>query len=377
MNRNFRKVRVFTTAIVATLCAAVANAAIDIQLRERVVASSPVIRLGDVAEVVSADRAQARQLAALPLMPAPTAGTERFLRDREVLDLLAAHGHNTTEIRLDGAAQVAITAAGTKAGNIQVGNRQAALAAGRIERPDTTATTEEGESTPSDKLRTIIESYLTAKSDQPAVWRVSCEVAKRHAAPLETAITPLVCSGGREPWTGRQRFVVSFETAQGRVHVPVYANVQNLTSSVVVAVRTLAKGDVITAADVELQNIESPAGATARRATIGAVDNVIGMEARQSIQEGQVIFTDQVQPPLMVKRGDLVTVNSQGGGIRVRTTARARVDGVRGELIQVESLESRERYDVQVIGPNEAAVFATTRPTTVEPTADKVETARR
>ena len=84
--------------------------AVDVKLRERVVPKSSVVRLGDVAEISSADRQQARQLAAVPLMPAPAPDTERFLRKREVADMLAANGVELGEIRFDGAEQVAISA---------------------------------------------------------------------------------------------------------------------------------------------------------------------------------------------------------------------------------------------------------------------------
>ena len=81
------------------------------------------------------------------------------------------------------------------------------------------------------------------------------------------------------------------------------------------------------------------------------------MEARQAIAAGDVIFTDKVQAPMLVKRGELIKVVAQGGGIRVSTTARGRQDGARGELVQLESLETREIYDARVTGFREAAVF--------------------
>jgi flagella basal body P-ring formation protein FlgA len=93
------------------------------------------------------------------------------------------------------------------------------------------------------------------------------------------------------------------------------------------------------------------------------------MEARQAIQVGSVIFTDQVQSPVLVKRGEVITVTSQGGGIRVRTSARARQDGAKGNLVQVESLDTKERYDARVVGPHEAAVFATTVVAPISPTS--------
>ena len=52
-----------------------------------------------------------------------------------------------------------------------------------------------------------------------------------------------------------------------------------------------------------------------------SIETIIGMEARQAIQAGEIVFADQVQSPVLVKKGDLITVVSQNGGIRVRTSA--------------------------------------------------------
>ena len=51
-----------------------------------------------------------------------------------------------------------------------------------------------------------------------------------------------------------------------------------------------------------------------------------------------------------MKRGEEIAVYARGGGIQVRTVARARQDGARGELIGVESLEAKEPFDAVVTG---------------------------
>jgi flagella basal body P-ring formation protein FlgA len=160
------------------------------------------------------------------------------------------------------------------------------------------------------------------------------------------------------------------------VQVPIYAEVTATSAPVVVAVQPIARGDVFTAAHIELRAVDYTPKATDRRAVVDSVEKLIGMEARQAIQAGDVVFTDQVQAPVLVKRGEVVTVSSQAGGIRIRTTARARRDGARGELVEVESLETRERFDARVVGLRETAVFALTRPTTAEP-LERFDTARR
>jgi flagella basal body P-ring formation protein FlgA len=376
-------------AALATLArfSTVGAATIDVALHEHIVASSPVIRLGDVARVVTVDRQRARQLSAMLLMPAPAPGTQRFLRKREVEDLLAAHGEDLSQLRIDGAAQVAITTPGKSpdsdvppaagSASSQPMNRHAAILAGYVEPTTDAPLAVSGDNDLRDEIQRIILNYLETKTGQAGAWRLSCDVPARHLAQLDRAASPPTCSGGTAPWTGRQHFIISFTAAQGAVQFPVYAEVKPAAVQVAVAVNPIARGAVITAADVELQSLESVPATTSRRAPVASVEELIGMEARQAIAPGDVIFTDKVQAPVLVKRGEIITVVSQGGGIRVRTTARARQNGARGELVQVESLHTREPYDARVTGPSEAAVFAAVHVSPAEPPAERMETARR
>ena len=83
-----------------------------------------------------------------------------------------------------------------------------------------------------------------------------------------------------------------------------------------------------------------------------------------------------MQLPFLVKKGDLITVVSQTGGIRVRTSARSLQDGAHGALVQVESMASKQHYDARVVGLREVAVFAPARST--EPaTKKRIDVAQR
>jgi flagella basal body P-ring formation protein FlgA len=362
------------------------DAAISVTLRDRVVVESSVVRLGDVAVVASADRANGRQLDAVPLIPSPPPGTERFLGKQEVVDLLAARGYDLHEFEFEGAMQVAISSpkdhpvdkdvAATRPTSDPQMNHHAAVLANQVGPKANIAVDELAVAKLRDELIATITSYLETQSGRLGEWRVVCNVPARHLALLEAATSPIVCQGGREPWIGRQRFVISFSTTQGSMKIPVHAEVAGASARVAVAIRPIARGNVITAADVELQPLES-APPTGRRVVVDSLEQLVGMEARQEIAVGDVIHKDQLQAPLLVKRGEEITVVSQSGGIRVRTTARARQDGAHGQLVQVETMESKERYDVRVIGVREAAVFAATGLTAVPPSSKQIETANR
>jgi flagella basal body P-ring formation protein FlgA len=71
-----------------------------------------------------------------------------------------------------------------------------------------------------------------------------------------------------------------------------------------------------------------------------------------------VITDGNSLPPLMVARGELVTVSAGRGAIHVRTRAKAMQPGRYGEFIEVESLDSQERYAARVVGRGSLAVFS-------------------
>jgi flagella basal body P-ring formation protein FlgA len=204
--------------------------------------------------------------------------------------------------------------------------------------------------------RLVIE-YLSRTSGRKAQWQASFRVDVDDIAKVLSAKSPLECSGGNSPWTGKQRLVISFTGDQGPMRVGVYADV-TATQPVVVAVQPIERGHVLTEADVEVQQWNNVPMTKGRREPVETVEPLIGMEATRPIQTGDTILGDDVRPPLMVKRGEEIAVYARGGGIQVRTIARARQDGARGELIGVESLEAKEPFDAVVTGMREAVVFS-------------------
>jgi flagella basal body P-ring formation protein FlgA len=132
-----------------------------------------------------------------------------------------------------------------------------------------------------------------------------------------------------------------------------YARVER-RQMVVIAVRPIAVGDFVRATDVELR---SYAGNVSTRAA-ASLDAVIGKEATQAIRPETIVMTSQVRSPLLVRRGERVSVRARAAGVLVRTYATAQQDGSLGDLIQVQTLEGRERYAARVAGLRELEVFA-------------------
>jgi flagella basal body P-ring formation protein FlgA len=201
-----------------------------------------------------------------------------------------------------------------------------------------------------ERIGAAIVAYLRAQTGHD-LWTVSVAVDKALAHLVEPFAASLVVSGGQSPWTGRQRFALSIPERTQPVRV--YATVER-QDMVVVAVRPIAAGDFVRAADVELQSLSGGALATA----VHSLTSAIGKEATQPIRAGAAVLGAQLRSPLLVRRGELVSVRARAAGVVVRTYATAQQDGSLGDLVQVLPLTSKERYAARVSGVRELEVFA-------------------
>jgi len=151
-------------------------------------------------------------------------------------------------------------------------------------------------------------------------------------------------TGGPNRWAG-QRAIAS--------PAPPSATVEG-EPAVVVAARTLARGSVIGPNDVRL---ERRAADDELADGFAAIEGVLGQEVTRAIPAGVLVLRDSVRPPLLVRRGEAVTVLARSPGVRVRSTARARDDGGLGDLIAVESSADRKTFLGRVSGVQEVEVY--------------------
>ena len=335
-NQN-RMLRALFASMVVALDVWPVSAA-DVVLQAVVVPRGNVVRLGDVAKVKADDKQESLRLAAIPLLPAPAPGRRRFVRMREVQDLLAAGGEDMRSLNFRGEKVVEIASAATdQAATRSTADRRAVWAG--TSAVAAASMTGDAESVAADASREPRLSEAQAKQAQNYIeraviehlnrygghkpeWKVALNVSPVDLAIVYNAKTALRCSGGVSPWTGRQRLVVAFSTDRGPVRVRLEADI-TATRAVVVATRPIERGHVITAADVAVAEWDSLPPTTSRRKLVESLDSLIGMEAARPIQEGDAIFSDDFRPQILVKRGDELAVYARGGGIQVRTIARA------------------------------------------------------
>ncbi|MBX3424995.1 MAG: flagellar basal body P-ring formation protein FlgA [Pirellulales bacterium] len=308
-------------------------AAAEIALRERCLPAGPVVRLGDLADVAAAGPAELDELITTPLAPAPAPGVVRYLRASEVRDLLVLRGVDVSRLRFGGAPGVEIGSA-----------PESATSSVPLVR------TNDVEAVKAEVEQRIVE-YLVAKTGHD-LWRVEATGDAQFWSVLSFAAAEARVAGGDAPWTGRQKFLLAARAGDAPTAVLTRVTRQEL---VVVAQRPIARGELIRAADVEIQPVDNAVPAAAVR----NLAEVVGKESATNIAVGTMVMSGAVRAPIVVRRGELVTVTARTGGITARTVAVAQQDGAAGELVLVESgaKQRKRRFTARVTGYRELEVF--------------------
>jgi flagella basal body P-ring formation protein FlgA len=308
---------------------------VEVCIRESVAPSGSVVRLGDVAELRAGEGEVVSALAAMPLMPAPAAGTVHHLRATELLDMLSANGVDVRSLQFTGAERIAIG----QAGAVAVGEAVAA-----------TPMSVEDRAAMADEVTALVKRYLERQSGH-GLWKVDVDADAKQFQAIGALGPDVRVSGGKAPWTGVQRLELA--GVQPGARVAIECRVQRAELAVV-ATRPIERGMLVRRADVELR----PVYAAIPVQVAKDVEAIVGKEAVQGIRAESTVLTSQVRAPLVVKRGERVTVRARAAGIAVSTYATAMQDGGVGDLISVESLSTKERFAARVSGRRELEVYA-------------------
>lgn len=108
---------------------------------------------------------------------------------------------------------------------------------------------------------------------------------------------------------------------------------------VVVAQRSLERGQVISASDVAIKKLNI---SNTRGNYVTQPDEVMGLTVKRRVRELQPIAMSQLDSPVLVERGQRVTMIAEQGGVQAQTVGEAMKKGRKGEMIKVKN-ESSER----------------------------------
>ena len=143
--------------------------------------------------------------------------------------------------------------------------------------------------------------------------------------------------GGKNPLVGMQEFQAELQAvnpATGRKTLVRFAAEIDLPPKVIVARRSLAKGKLLNENDIRIEYQENLKGTD----YFSDPREVLGKAAATNVREGAVLTARLVHKPILVKKGEVVTVVAKNAGITITSTGKALEDGSEGDLIMVDQL---------------------------------------
>lgn len=111
-----------------------------------------------------------------------------------------------------------------------------------------------------------------------------------------------------------------------------------------VATRTIRAKALVTTDDLTLVSAAIPGA-------LSDPDQAVGLEARVAIYAGKPVRPEDLAPPTLVERNQLVTLVFLSGGLAISTEGRALARGGAGDSIRVMNLGSRTTVTGRV-GPD-------------------------
>jgi flagella basal body P-ring formation protein FlgA len=317
----------FAAVLIVT---ATANADVDatVRLKESAKSSGPVVKLADVAVITDP---AGRVAGETPLGAAPKPGTTSKITLDDVKMRLDLAGVDIERIRFTGAKETTVTRAGAaKTGNNNNEARLTELAHKALK-------------------RILAQKGVTADFE---VLSVGMRHLLEPDGSLKLAADPAPSKGSVLNRSGLVTIYVTVLEHDGYTSsVPVQFRL-TVMRKVAVAARPIPKGKLITPEMVRIEKRPDDEPGL-------ALKDVLGKKARLKVEKGACLVAVMLEEPPLVSRGRLVRVVVRSDGLQITTMGRAKMDGSRGQEIEVENTKTKKAFLARVTGPAEVTVGRT------------------
>ncbi|HEX2653677.1 MAG TPA: flagellar basal body P-ring formation chaperone FlgA [Xanthobacteraceae bacterium] len=284
-------------------------------LRREVTIASDLVRIGDLVENAGA-------VSSIPVFRAPDLGQIGTLQSYRVLEAVAPHGvlnldtHGITEVVVKRAARI-ISAKDVEASVV----RAVAMRAGIQD-----------------------SSNLAVNFDR--------DVQPIYVEPTATGALQIA----RFAYDRSGRFDITFDlpgsAALKRITLR-YTGAAIDAFEVAVPTRTLARGDIIKAADILIER--RPRSEFAGASAVPTTD-VIGLAARRPVRAGQPLREADLMKPEIVHRGESVTLIYEIPGVALTAQGKAVDAGAEGDIVAVLNVQSKRAVQGMVTGPGRVTI---------------------
>jgi len=167
------------------------------------------------------------------------------------------------------------------------------------------------------------------------VWQVYLQVAMPAPPPVAQANATVANTG--------KPFVSGVSSASAAVAVP-------MVKTVVVPKRLIQRGTII---DADMLEEVSQTGGNVDNSMLQSLKDALTAEAVRDLSAGQALRSSDIRRAILVKQGQLVTMNvGDKSGFLITVRLEALQDGRMGEQVKLKNTESGRLISGVVVGPN-------------------------
>ena len=156
------------------------------------------------------------------------------------------------------------------------------------------------------------------------------------------------------PETGRFQSIVQFAGDTESSYFKRIDGSLTETIRVYVPARPIVRGEVIRKEALHMKKL--PVSKLMNN-TIVSVDDLVGMSSKKSLGVNQLIRSNDIDYPKIVFKGSLLNIIYKAHGIKLSLKGRALEEGVKGQTIRVQNLDSHTTIYAKVISPSEALII--------------------
>lgn len=253
----------------------------------------------------------------------------------------------------DSAVREALDAAGARVGSVVVVGSRVSITrmTERAERPVAVSDLKNEHATGPVTVRDHLRVWLMARFDAgEADIRIAFD--ERVEGVLRTPTAGRVVEVSEIGMSGRFSVRVTVYERESLVLTETVAARIELLRPSAVALVPLRRGAKVGADQVERRAVWSdPTMPPADPAA------VVGQSLRRAVSPGETLMANAVEPPVLIKRGQDVSVRTIKGSVVVTSIARARHDACEGELIELETKDRSGRtFTARVAGAGRAVM---------------------
>ncbi len=126
---------------------------------------------------------------------------------------------------------------------------------------------------------------------------------------------------------------------------------------IVVPAHDIARGEVIAESDLTTALVD---GAALMSGVVMRADAISGMQTRRVLRAGEPLRADDVRRPVMVSKGQTVTMLFTAPGVELTAMGRAMGEGGVGDMVTVQNPVSFRMITATVTGPGTVRAIAAT-----------------